>query len=343
MSAASIGSPQIARGRFRPEPELLFTSVAGAPTAARWRHIDALLAQPLDWEFLLHFADQHGLTALFFWSAQNFQHAIPAQCLNFLGAAYETNARKNLLFWHLLLEVQELLASHDVECIALKGPTLAAGVYGNVALREFSDVDILVRPCDVARARSVLMLAGFSPALDVHPKHEHAYVKSANELAFHRGSHRNILELQWQITPRFYAVDFNIQELFQRATLTRLGDAHSRTLSSEDLLLISCVHGAKHAWARLAWICDIAWLLRNQPPNWHEVEHRAERLGIERILLVALALARNFFQTSLPSHLEAEIQGDPKVRALSREVEESILCGERINVTHPSYFLMMCR
>src|SRR5689334_10941593 len=195
MSAAiaAIGSPQIARGRFRPELELLFTSTAGSLTTSHARRGDALLSEPLDWEFLLGFADQHGLAALFFWSAQDFQHAIPAQCFKLLKAAYETNARRNLLLWHLLLEVQELLESHGVECVALKGPTLAASVYGSVALREFSDVDILVRPSDVARARSVLMSAGFSPVLDLHPNHEHAYLKSANELAFHRGPHRNIL------------------------------------------------------------------------------------------------------------------------------------------------------
>ena len=342
-AAADIVRTQAPRGRFRPELELLFTCTAGLLTAGRRRRVDALLGEPLDWKFLVHFAQQHGLAALFFWSLQDFQDAIPARTLDRLKTNFETNARKNLLLWHLSLEVQGLLECQGVQCIALKGPTLAANLYGDVALREFFDVDILVRPRDVSRARSVLVSARLDPTTDVHPRHEPAYLKSANELGFHRGPHRNILELQWQITPRYYAIDFDVEELFRRATLVRLSEVPFRTLSPEDLLLVACVHAAKHAWTRLAWLCDMAWLLRSQNLNWYEIGRQAERLGIERILLVTLGLARNFFQAALPAHLEADVNRDRSVCLLRDEIGERILREPTMPASQRNYFLLMCR
>src|SRR3712207_8653927 len=46
-------------------------------------------------------------------------------------------------------------------------------------------------------------------------------------------------------------------------------------------LLILCVHGTKHIWGRLSWICDVAELLRTQPDmDWEYVlDRKSTRLN----------------------------------------------------------------
>src|SRR5437870_4666302 len=57
----------------------------------------------------------------------------------------QRNARRNLLMLRELLEVLDLFAEHSVPALPYKGPILAAVEYGNVSLRTFCDLDILVK------------------------------------------------------------------------------------------------------------------------------------------------------------------------------------------------------
>lgn len=345
MSAATaaIRPKPIAKGRFRPELELLLAATAPTSASARTPRVGDWIDQPLDWEILKDLADAHGLGPLLFWTTQKFAESIPASYLAKLRAHYETNARKNLLLSRMLVEVQEVLQRAGVPSLAWKGATLAACAYCDLAHREFSDIDLLVHRRDILAAKEILSSAGFRPALELTAAQERSYLRIDNELPFHRGTHENVLELQWRIVPHFYAVDFDLERQFERAVLTRIGDAEYRTLCPEDLLLTLCVHGAKHEWARLSWICDVAWLLRSQNLDWSHIQHEAEMVGVERILLVTLALTRHFYGGSLPRFAQAEIADSLEVQRLTLQIADRIVHQRALDISSPEYFLLMCR
>lgn len=345
MSAATAAiRPKLAaKGRFRAELDLLLAATAPPTGIARSLHLENCIDQPLDWESVITLADAHGLAPLLFWSTQRFQHLVPAAHLATLRSVYESNARKNLLLTRLLVEVQELLQRARVPSLAWKGPTLAACAYRDIALREFCDLDFLVPRNHIQRAQEILISSGFRPALQLTAAQERLYLKLDNEFPFHRGAHENVLELQWRLAPHFYAVDFDLEQLFERAIVTRIGDVECRTLCPEDLLLTLCVHAAKHGWGRLSWITDIAWLLRTQNLDWLHVQHEAERVGIERILLVTLALTRHFYATSLPRMAQMEIADSLEVQRLTLQMADRIVHQRALDISSPEYFLLMCQ
>lgn len=345
MSAATAAiRPKLAaKGRFRAELELLLAATAPPTGSARSLRLENCIDQPLDWEFAVTLADAHGLAPLLFWSTQRFQHVIPAAHLATLRSAYESNARKNLLLTRMLVEVQELLQRAGVPSLAWKGPTLAACAYRDIALREFFDLDLLVPRNHIQRAKEILISSGFRPALQLTAAQERLYLKLDNEFPFHFGAHENVLELQWRLAPHFYAVDFDLERLFERAIVTRIGDAECRTLCPEDLLLTLCIHAAKHGWGRLSWISDIAWLLRTQNLDWLHVQHEQERVGIERILLVTLALTRHFYATSLPRMAQMEIADSLEVQRLSLQMADRLVHQRALDISSPEYFLLMCQ
>jgi Uncharacterised nucleotidyltransferase len=344
MSAATaaIKPRPAAKGRFRAELELLLAATAPPAGSARSLHLENCIDQPLDWEFVVRLADAHGLAPLLFWSTQKFQHAVPGPHFAALRSQYESNARKNLLLSHMLLEVQELLQRAGVPSLAWKGPTLAACAYRDIALREFSDLDLFVPRKHIQRAKEILISSGFRAALQLTPAQERLYLKLDNEFPFHRGPHENVLELQWRVAPHFYAVDFDLGRLFERAILTRIGSLECRTLCPEDLLLTLCVHAAKHGWARLSWITDVAWLLGTQNLDWLHVQHEAEAVGIERILLVTLALARHFYAIRLPRIAQMEIADCLEVQRLTLQMADRIIHQRALDISSPEYFLLMC-
>ncbi len=76
--------------------------------------------------------------------------------------AFQRVSALNILLTHELQKLLALFADNDVRAVPYKGPALALQLYGNVALRQFSDLDILVHPRDVLRARDLLLAEGYA-------------------------------------------------------------------------------------------------------------------------------------------------------------------------------------
>jgi hypothetical protein len=60
--------------------------------------------------------------------------------------------------------------------------------------------------------------------------------------------------------PRFYSIDFDMKALFSRSIECDLDGLRLRCVGGEDLMLVLCVHAAKHEWAQLGMLRDIAAL-----------------------------------------------------------------------------------
>ncbi len=77
-----------------------------------------------------------------------------------------------------------------------------------------------------------------------------------------------------------------------------------KTLSADDLLFSLCVHGSRHLWERLGWICDIAELITRHEINWPALLQRAAATDSERMFLLGLHLAHKLLDAPLPSSVQ---------------------------------------
>jgi hypothetical protein len=136
--------------------------------------------------------------------------------------------------------------------------------------------------------------------MELTARQEKEYLRSGYEYVFGLNTEPNLLELQWQILPRFYTINFDMQALFRHSVEVELDSARHRTLGKEDLMLVLCVHAAKHEWAQLGMLRDIAALSRFNL-DWVWIEAEARRLGIEQILGISLLLAKSLLGHELPT------------------------------------------
>ena len=113
-----------------------------------------------------------------------------------------------------LLNIHRHLAARGLEVLPYKGPSLAETLYGNVALRQFSDLDLLIRRHDVLKVKAALAELGYEPGLQLTQSAEHAYLKSGYECTFDSVQGRNLVEIKWQILPRFYSIGFAVDDFF---------------------------------------------------------------------------------------------------------------------------------
>jgi hypothetical protein len=81
------------------------------------------------------------------------------------------------------------------------------------------------------------------------------------------------------------------------------------------------MHGTKHAWERLSWVCDIAeFLAANPAMPWEFALAQSESLGATRMMLLGLALAASLLDAPLPDEVRKRIAADGGIAGLVRYV-----------------------
>ncbi len=305
-----------------PEIELLVCCARPQRDAKTVARMTELCAVDLNWDFLFETAWAHGMLPLLYARLyETCAGAVPEQEMLRLRAHFQENARRNLFLTSELHALLKLFSTHDLRALAYKGPALASSVYGNLTLRQFCDIDILVPRGDVKRAKALLIERGYDTRSRMNDMEERIFIQSECEEPFARRESGHIVELQWAITSSDFSCPLSVESLWERRTQVDLIGTTVDAPRPEELMLILCVHGAKHFWSRLEWICGIAEMARPERElDWDQVLQNATQAGCRRMLFLGLHLAREVLKADLPLHVVREMNEETWAVAMSKQV-----------------------
>lgn len=313
---------------MRPEEKLLLLALRYDVSARAREDVTALLGGPIDWPRLVDMASAHGVMPLLYRAfRQDYARLVPRDILSQFRLAYQNNTAWNLVLAAELQKIIDRLEREGIPSVPYKGPALALQLYGDIALRQFVDLDILVRRRDVLRCRNLIVSMGYGSTMELEGAQALAFKQAYNELSMVRSDGQVHLELQWEAVPWNFCFSLDDLDIWSQRLRFASKDMRFDALPPEELLLILCVHGAKDFWGRLIWVCDVVELIRRHPAlKWKRLKELANRTGGLRMLLVGLRLARDLFGTVLPDDIEKMIKADPMVGRLTRSVKDR-LCG----------------
>jgi hypothetical protein len=298
------------------------------PPSSQAAEAGGLAGADLNWEFLLREARRHGVLPLFYHGIRRLGQAPPAPAMELLQEACRRSQRRNLALTAELLRIVDALAADGVPALPFKGPVLAVSAYGDLALRTFGDLDVLVHQRDLARAREALLAFGYRPEFALTARQDRAYCKAECALRFHHPERDVLLELHWLLTERYLSIALPVEELWTRLVPVRLAGRTMPAFAPEDLLLYLAVHGGKHRWERLEWVCSLAWVAAGRAIDWSEVCRRARASGTERLLRVGLLLAHDLLDLDPPDEIRGEIARDRAAALLAGEIAAGLFVPE---------------
>lgn len=291
MRPSAVAPEKTDRNRQAVEFELLLAccraELSGTGVAPHIR-------RDLDWAELLKMAEHHRVLPAIYAALHEHPEVTPA-ARSTIRERFRKHVQRSLRLSAELCRILQAFEAHGIETLPYKGPTLAHYLFGDVTMRQFGDLDVLVHVSDVLSAGAVLQSLGYTRNLGLSPRHEKEYLRVSNELGFGCELGANLIELQWQILPRWFAIEFDIESLFSRSTRMKFEGRCIRALAKEDLMLILCAHAAKHEWEQLGMVRDVAKLARLDL-DWKWITSEACRLGISRIVTISLLLARDLLE-----------------------------------------------
>ncbi len=224
--------------------------------------------------------------------------------------------RSSLLFASELLRLLDLFDRHGIAAVPFKGPVLADFLYGDIAAREYCDLDLLLQPRDIAPAIALLLDAGYTTDLPAGPRRRRAYLRARYEIHLVSPSGAIPIEIHQAVLPPAYGFRFK-----PRIVRRNFFGREIPAFAPADLLLLLCAHGAKHGWSEPSLARDVARLLEVAAGSidWLDLRVRASAAGNLRLLLLGLFLAAQS-GAPVPADLLALAQNDPAVTNLAARV-----------------------
>ena len=311
-----------------PEIDLLVVSARTVMDSETTERLKSILAEDLDWEILLEEVWRHGTLPQLYWSLTNVGwENVPDAARSRITGEFQKLVWRNLSLTRELVKLLQLLEMQGIQALPFKGPVLAASIYGDVSLRFFCDLDILVRESDVSRAKDVLLSQGYKmPARFEDPHQTVRFLSRKKDYKFINEKAHTVVELHWRFTGKRFFSSIDTGRIWGRLERIPFAGTTVFNIPPDDLLLLLCVHGGKHCYERLQWVCDIAELIRvNQNLEWARIYERACTMGCERMLSLGLWLNNELLGAPLPEEILLRINADPASLSLATEMGSPFL------------------
>jgi hypothetical protein len=286
---------------------------------------DVLAGGTVNWPAFVELSARQGLASIVYRQLlAECPDDIPEEIMERLRSLHFTNSARNFFYIRELEAVLSQMKSRGIPALAFKGPALAAQLYGDAGLRSSSDIDVLVHRRDVRKAAESLLALGYRPELPLSGARAAFYLFTHNELTMMSDGWAP-LEIQWDLVPWHYGCQLDLSGAFSRTCTVQAGNAVFPTLPLEELLLALTVHGTKHLWEKLLWLCDVAWLVSvAKDLDWDRIVSASSAAGCRRMLFLGLQLGRDLFNVVLPDAINRAIESEKGLEGLVKEVRANL-------------------
>jgi hypothetical protein len=306
------------------------------PAAAE--EIVCAVAQPFDWFKAADLASCHRLSPVL--SCQVQQHAtarVPETIRRYLIERFRAQTIRNFELTRELLKILSLLEKGGVDALVFKGPVLAQQLYGDLALREFLDLDILIPKTCAWAAIELLSEQGFEAQFVFTLRQFARFQTMRSQMGLYHPAKDVLVEVHWALVSPGYTFSPAVQMAWESVQSVSIAGRSIKTFSPETQLLFSCLHQAKHNWSRLGWLMDLAALIRQSPAmDWQQIQDRVGSFGTPRMIRVSLRLVQRLFQITLPDNITEWVTDDVRsVKIAERILERLLLANTKADETVP--------
>ncbi len=224
-----------------------------------------------------------------------------------LKGVYQFSWYRNTMLFTEAAELLRRLSAVGIPTMVLRGAAIAIGYHRDAGTRAMNDMDVLVPPADLDRARSVARSVGWLPVATQPLERQIAAAPVRN-------SRGRLVRLHWLPSANLSMPGSPWDELWQRGATVRVRDTATLIPSAADHLVHACVDGARaNSGSSLRWIADAMAILSVPAAqlNWEVVVAEARRLRVSLLLSDTLRYLQQTLDATVPPSALAALRKTP--------------------------------
>jgi len=306
-----------------PDIQLLINCCKVKPTASDIEQIRIYLSQLENQQLtrIVSLAHNHGIFPLFYETIQTYAtDLLTKENLADLKQQNINIVMHNMRMTAELIRIMKLLEENSIEALAFKGPALAQIAYGDITLRQYGDLDILIHADSLLHSIELLKNSGYVATFPLTKSQDKVFIKISHDYLLSNKINNILVELHWRLASDEFMVDLHTINFFSNTTTIKIQNYQVRTFATEELILYLSVHGAKHHWERLEWLLDIALIIEKQTIDWKKLIQLTSQSKLEKITFSTLYLCQTIFGIKLPTNVTTLLD-DSKILAFSKKLE----------------------
>jgi hypothetical protein len=273
------------------------------------------LPEATPWFDIARIAQEYGLGPLLHAAIQEHGLDVPREIGQPLQETYYQLAAANALRFQELVKVLTTLSEAGIPVLVLKGAVLVETVYGNLALRPMSDLDLLVPRERIHQLPAALAPlgyrmspgeAGYSFAYDTLFCGEIILYKETPVLPVVLDVHWHLVAVEWF----HHTAQVDLEALWATICPLIVDGTPARQLCPEDNLIHLCLHaGISHSYIYLLNLIDIDRTIAAYPDlDWNRFLQRARDFQVRSAVYFGLRFTRDLFDTPIPDRVLDELR-----------------------------------
>ena len=262
---------------------------------------------------LMELSTIHGVRPLVLKNVRlHFNDWIPGGLSHALRQEEQAVVLRNRILAQEIDRLLSIFTEFGIRALPVKGAVLAKASYGDLNLRTFSDLDIIIEKGAFREALPLLEEVGYEPIgklAEMSDLVRRFHMWQSGQCPFVKGKSIFHLDLHTRLMPPLYYYASDLDDLWERSVEVEIAGKPMRVLCPEDRILLMSYHGMKNRWERLKHVCDVSETLRSQPHlDWDFLIEEMKRTQGKRTLFVAIGLAKSILDVSLPKEIEQHVR-----------------------------------
>jgi hypothetical protein len=224
-------------------------------------------------------------------------YGVPDEIRTILRNAYLMTAGLNTANAMETLEIIDLLKAGGIDAIPLKGSIASEMIFDDPGLYLASDIDLLVKPADLKKAKELLVKEGY---LYNEPNERDLLASHYHFILFKKGRH---VELHWNLVKRYFEVPPAFW--WEGIEIAEYDGKSLPMLSPERCLLYLIFRLFDHGFRPLKFFTLVTEIINKQKGElqWDRLLSLAKRLKMERLVLFVLNLLYDLWNGEIPDEI----------------------------------------
>lgn len=297
----------------KPEQRLLIATIAAAgpilaakkttATTVLKNELKTAIQDITDWEKTSLYIIKKGIAPILWYIYSNdkdIEAIIPEQDRLLYKNTYLKTLTRSMILYNAFQELMSELNKRKVKVVALKGIYLAETLYPQLGLRQFSDIDLLIKEENADEIAKTMKRMGYIQTESPYNKQVRERLENAHLPAFVKDGIS--VELHTKLHADLYDYKLTTSDFINRAIEYQLAANEIYILDPIDQIIHLCVHVDKHFYQSdlqfYSWMDIIVILWKNQI-EWDELLERSWKYKAEKNVINQLKLINHVFNVPI--------------------------------------------